>query len=85
VVARQGADGILVAAFARRTQLLRNRADRSGADGIHVLSPSTALARNSANRNARWGIEAVAGVTDGGGNAAAGNGIATQCTGVVCH
>jgi hypothetical protein len=37
-----------------------------------------------ANGNDDLGIEAVAGVTDGGGNQASGNGNPAQCTGVAC-
>jgi hypothetical protein len=42
--------------------------------------------RNSAFFNHDLGIEAVPGVTDGGGNRARGNGNPEgQCTGVACH
>jgi hypothetical protein len=52
--------------------------------GIEVANAATAIARNTANENADLGIEAVAGVTDGGGNRASGNGNGAQCTNVVC-
>jgi Tol biopolymer transport system component len=42
------------------------------------------LARNHANANFDLGIEAGAGVTDGGGNRAAGNGDPAECAGVSC-
>jgi hypothetical protein len=42
------------------------------------------IARNRANENGDLGIEAVAGVTDGGGNRANGNCNAAQCTNVFC-
>lgn len=54
-------------------------------DGIRVLSPSTRVASNVATSNGSWGIFAAPGVTDGGGNRAAGNGVAAQCTpNIVC-
>lgn len=83
-VTGQHADGILVAPVARDTTLDHNRVSRSAADGIDVLSPFTALARNVANDNAAYGIEAVAGVADGGHNRASGNGNPAQCSGVAC-
>lgn len=49
-------------------------------DGIRALSPSTTLTSNVAVYNGSWGIFAVNGVTDGGGNRAFGNGVAAQCT-----
>jgi hypothetical protein len=61
------------------------RLDRAdNADGIEVANAATTIARNTANENGDLGIEAVAGVTDGGGNRASGNGNAAQCTNVVC-
>jgi parallel beta-helix repeat protein len=53
-------------------------------DGIDVESPATTLTRNLAVHNGDLGIEAVAGVIDGGGNHAAGNGNPAQCTNVAC-
>ncbi len=46
--------------------------------------PGTTIARNKANNNADLGIEAVPGVTDGGGNKASGNGNPAQCVNVQC-
>ena len=83
-ISHDGGDGIQVAAIAQDTALRHNVAERNGADGLDVLSPSTTIARNAANRNAAFGIEAVPGVTDGGGNIAHANGNPVQCTGVVC-
>ena len=77
------ADGIRITAASRDTTVERNAADRNGLDGIRVLSPLTTLIRNNADRNAGWGIEAVPGVTDGGGNHARGN-VLGQCMGVAC-
>jgi hypothetical protein len=42
------------------------------------------LADNLALSNADLGIEAVPGVTDGGGNVARHNGDQRQCTNIVC-
>jgi hypothetical protein len=79
-----GTDGMLVGSTAADTLLERNLAEGAGDDGIGVESASTTLTRNSANRTHDLGIEAVAGVTDGGGNRAAGNGDPLQCTNVFC-
>ena len=61
-----------------------NTAQRSGDDGIDVRTASTTLTDNLARYNADLGIAAVAGVTDGGGNRAFGNGNPVQCTNVFC-
>ena len=53
-------------------------------DGIDVDSPATTLTRNLAAHNGDLGIEAVAGVVDGSGNRAAGNGNPAQCMNVAC-
>jgi parallel beta-helix repeat protein len=54
-------------------------------DGIHVDDPGTTIADNRANDNADYGIQAVPGVIDGGGNTASGNGNPLQCLNVVCN
>ena len=71
-VERTGLDGILVDATATGSLLKRNRAFGADDDGIDVESPTTTLTRNTASHNGDLGIEAVAGVTDGGGNRAPG-------------
>jgi Right handed beta helix region len=53
-------------------------------DGIEVRSPGTRVAKNIATDNRLWGIQAVAGVIDEGGNRASGNGIAEQCLNIAC-
>lgn len=53
-------------------------------DGIDVEAPTTTIRKNTANDNRRFGIKAVPGVTDGGGNRARGNGNSIQCLNVVC-
>jgi parallel beta-helix repeat protein len=54
-------------------------------DGIHVEDPGTLIADNRANDNFDYGIQAVPGVIDGGGNTASGNGNPLQCLNVVCN
>jgi parallel beta-helix repeat protein len=87
-----GVDGISVGtdvngnpAAVTGTLILRNTATGAGDDGIDVDSVATTLTRNGVFRNHDLGIEAVAGVTDGGGNKAAGNGNPLQCTNVLCR
>jgi parallel beta-helix repeat protein len=77
-------DGILVNADASGTLLRGNTANGSARDGIKVEAKETTLIRNTANRNHDLGIEAVIGVTDGGGNRAFGNGNPLQCTNIAC-
>jgi hypothetical protein len=77
-------DGIRVMPEASGTLLRANHADRSADDGIDVESPATTITANVANDNTDLGIEAVPGVTDGGGNRARGNGNRAQCLGVTC-
>jgi parallel beta-helix repeat protein len=76
-------DGIGVSAEATGTLLVRNEVRGYLGDGIQVDSPFTTLTRNSSNDNGGWGILAVAGVTDGGGNTASGN-LLGQCLNVSC-
>jgi hypothetical protein len=77
-------DGIRVEPEATGTLLRANVTTRNGDDGIDVDSPATTVTTNVANDNEDLGIEAVAGVTDGGGNRARGNGNPAQCVGVRC-
>jgi parallel beta-helix repeat protein len=77
-------DGVEVRAAASGTVVRENTSTGNSDDGIDVDSPSTRIVDNLANDNGDLGIEAVAGVTDGGGNTANGNGNPLQCTGVVC-
>ena len=83
LIANDG-DGILVDAGHSANVIEENRASENIDDGINVDSPATTLTRNTANRNHDLGIDAVPGVTDGGGNRAAGNGNPMQCTHVLC-
>jgi parallel beta-helix repeat protein len=83
--------GIFVQTGTSGTVVRRNVANENGTDpanpqdGIFVDSAAATIARNSANQNGDFGIEGVVGVTDGGGNAASGNGNAAQCLNVVCN
>jgi parallel beta-helix repeat protein len=61
-----------------------NKAIGAGDDGFDVGMASATLTGNIAVHNGDLGIEAVDGVTDGGGNHAAGNGDPRQCTNVAC-
>ena len=61
-----------------------NVATGSGDDGFDIGRPAATLTANVANDNVDLGIEAVPGVTDGGGNIASGNGNPLQCTNVFC-
>lgn len=86
-----GQDGIRVEAGAGPftgdpvgTILDRNITYGNGDDGIDIDSPSATLVKNLSTYNGDLGIEAVPGVTDGGGNIAFGNGNTAQCTGLVC-
>ena len=54
-------------------------------DGIHIDAPATTVTGNTSNHNADLGIQAMPGVTDGGGNRARANGNPLQCTFVLCR
>jgi Right handed beta helix region len=75
---------IEVQAGSTETVVEQNVATHSFGDGIHVDAPGTLLRKNVANNNRELGIEAVAGVIDGGGNKARGNGDPLQCLNVFC-
>ena len=77
-------DGIRVEPEAAGTLVRANVADRAEDDGIDVAGPDTTVTANLATNNGHHGIEAVAGVRDGGGNRASGNGATPQCVGVTC-
>jgi parallel beta-helix repeat protein len=67
------------------TLVLANVAIRAGDDGIHVDSAATTVTRNIAEHNTDLGIDAVPGVTDGGGNHASGNGNPLECVNITCR
>ena len=83
-------DAEIAYAFRTRMILTRDRAPLIGNDQeawATLARPPAAelLAAFTALRNANLGIEAVTGVTDGGGNHAFGNGNPLQCLNVGCH
>ena len=93
-VSRNGLDGISIVQSQRGVTIVEgNMTLRNGDDGIDVdqatLSPpqfhSATVARNKAHHNGDYGVEAVPGVTDGGGNKAHGNGNPQQCLNVSCN
>jgi parallel beta-helix repeat protein len=88
VVRASGIDGIVIdlehPGPVLDTLVVGNSVAGAGVDGIQVNSASTTITHNVANHNGNLGIEAVPGVTDGGGNHAAGNGNPLQCTNVKC-
>src|SRR4029079_510636 len=78
------ADGIIVNPFTAGTLLRGNLVQRNDRDGFDIKATSARLRDNSAFDNRLLGIDAVAGVTDLGGNHAHGNGTAAQCVNVTC-
>lgn len=76
--------GIQVNPDVTGVELLQNYVSGNGDDGIHVETTHATITKNTAVYNTDLGISAPAGVTDGGGNKASGNGNPLQCTGVVC-
>ena len=83
-VAGSAVDGIFVSNLATDTVVTGNLAHENQDDGIQLDNASTGLAQNTANRNGDFGIEAVAGVLDRGGNRAKQNGNPAQCLNVAC-
>jgi hypothetical protein len=79
-----GIDGVFVDESASDTLVERNTAIGADDDGIDVESAATTLTRNLSLRNGDLSIQAVPGVTDGGGNKAHGNGNLARCTNVAC-
>ena len=67
-----------------QTLFRRNTAIASGDDGFDVRSPASKLTSNLAVRNGDLGIDAVAGVVDGGHNRAFANGNPLQCIHIAC-
>jgi parallel beta-helix repeat protein len=77
-------DGIFIASAATGTAVSGNTAASNTDDGIFAQSPTTTVTDNLAINNFDLGIDAVAGVIDGGGNRAHGNGNPAQCVNVLC-
>jgi parallel beta-helix repeat protein len=82
---RSNGDGVHVQTTALGTLVQGNLALGATDDGIDVDNATTLVQRNTANHNGDLGIEAVAGVTDLGGNRASGNGNPLQCLNVFCR
>jgi parallel beta-helix repeat protein len=61
-----------------------NSAQGNGGDGLSVNAIGATVRNNLARLNQGWGIYAVAGVLDGGGNGAAGNAEPAQCHLIIC-
>src|SRR6266540_870803 len=78
-------DGIVVGVGSTSIVVEDNVATDAFDDGIDVDAPGTLIRRNIANDNRDFGIEAVEGVIDGGGNRASGNGNPLQCLNVFCR
>ena len=88
IVHAAGVDGIAIdgdhAGPVLDTLLEGNLVTAANDDGLDVDSPSTTLTGNLALHNGDLGIEAVAGVIDGGKNHAHGNGNPAQCVNITC-
>ncbi len=72
------------------TLITRNQVNGATSDGIQLLGPSTGLETsvvtgNRAFGNGNYGIAAVPGTIDGGGNRAAGDGGPVQCLNIACR
>ena len=81
IVREKASDGRIQA------NVVRRHAPGIGVDtgaGIQIFGDRFTVAANVANDNTDLGIEAVPGVTDGGGNRASGNGNPAQWVGVRC-
>jgi parallel beta-helix repeat protein len=72
--------GVAVENAPTSTLVADNSVYGNGGNGIDIRSASTTVSRNTAAYNGNLGIFAVAGVTDGGGNKAFGNGNPAQCS-----
>ncbi len=64
------------------TTIERNVSSDNGNDGLNVHTPHAVITKNRADDDVNLGIEAVPGVTDGGGNKARGSGSPAQCANV---
>ena len=53
-------------------------------DAPGLTANRNVISKNTVNDNHDLGIEAVPGITDGGGNGASGNGNPLQCSNVFC-
>ena len=76
--------GVLVDAGSHELVTGNTLANGRGPGVMVGVPPELAPSPGPVDGSAAYGIEAVPGVTDGGGNIAHGNGNAAQCTGVAC-
>jgi hypothetical protein len=67
------------------TSVEQNSASGFTNDGIEIRASGVVVSKNRANFNGEYGIEAVPGIVDGGGNKARGNGNPAQCLNVSCN
>jgi len=77
-------DGFRVAAAAQQTLLLRNSASQFEQNGFSLFGGATSAGGNNATDNGGFGIDAVPGTIDLGGNTASGNGATPQCRNITC-
>jgi parallel beta-helix repeat protein len=80
-----GGDGLRIEPGSTSTLVEDNVVIGAYDDGIGIEAPGTLVRGNTANYNYDFGIEAVEGVIDGGGNRAFGNGNPLQCLNIVCN
>lgn len=78
------ADGIYVSEAATGTLLRANNVFQNQGDGIKVRGPGARLRDNTSSNNFDFGIDALAGTIDLGGNIANLNGHSPQCRNVFC-
>jgi parallel beta-helix repeat protein len=76
------AAGIVV--LADNLLIRKNEASRNDLNGISVYGTGNTIKQNIASDNGGYGIYAVPGNFDGGGNRARGNGAPAECFGVRC-
>jgi parallel beta-helix repeat protein len=79
-----GANGLSVGAGSLGVEISASVASSNDLDGVRVLEPTAKVKNSTTLFNTQLGINAVAGVTDGGGNKAHGNGSLHQCENVAC-
>jgi hypothetical protein len=84
VVVDAGTDELLVELTATDSLLEQNLSIGARDDGIDVDNAAATLTRNAATRSHDLGIEAVPGLTEGGGSKADRDGNPAQCTNVTC-
>jgi parallel beta-helix repeat protein len=89
-VANDNDSSVGIAVLADNLLIRKNEASRNDGHGIAVFGTGNTIQQNVANDNnpedlSVYGIYAVAGNLDGGGNRASGNGAPQQCSGVLCR